>query len=152
MCRDFFARQGKPTLHLLDLIFVEDPFRLADRRGPGYSQRHENRRRLKKKLLKEIWGEDMADKKAYEGIQLIIPREAQEMLEARQILVEDIQQVIEYAERTGSKLLNKRTRHFLAYYKPGTVTYWVEYSPAEEAYLIHKAYSHRMEIGEEAKK
>jgi glutamate synthase (NADPH) small chain len=152
MCRDFFARQGKPTLHLLDLIFAEEPFRLAARIGPGYSQRHENRGRLKKKLLKEIWDEDMGDRKAYQGIQLIIPREVQEMLEARQILVEDIQQVIEYAERCGSKLINKTTGRFLAYYKPGAVTYWVEYSPAEQAYLIHKAYSHRVEIGEDPKK
>jgi hypothetical protein len=152
MCRDFFARQGKPTLHLLDLIYGEDPFMLAGRKGPGFSQRHENRSRLKKKLLKEIWIEDMGDKKPYEGIQLIIPREVQVTLEARLILVEDIQQVIEYAERSGNKLINKATGHFLAHYKPSNVTYWVEYSPAEQAYLIHNAYSHRMEIGEEPQK
>jgi NADPH-dependent glutamate synthase beta subunit-like oxidoreductase len=152
MCRDFFAGQGKPTLHILDLIFAEDAMRLADQKGPGYSQRHENRRRLKKKLLKDLWDEEMGDPKAYESIQLIIPAEVQDLLERRQILVEDIQQVIEYAERTGKKLVNKTTGHFLAYYKPGAVTYWVEYTPAEQAYFIHKAYSHRMEIGEEPQK
>ena len=76
--------------------------------GPGYSQRHENRARLKRKLLKEIWGEDMDGEKPYENIRLIITPEVQKLLEERLILVEDIQQVIEYAERSGKKLLNKK--------------------------------------------
>ena len=33
MCRDFFARQGKPTLHLLDLIYGADLQSLANRQA-----------------------------------------------------------------------------------------------------------------------
>jgi Fe-S oxidoreductase len=148
MCRDFFASRGKRTLHLLDLIYrpPSEADARAIRGGPGYSQRHENRARLKRKLLKEVWGEEMAEQKRYEAIKLIIPDEVQERLEERLILVEDIQQVIDFAESTGSKLLNRRTHHFLAYNRPASVTYWVEYSPHADAFVVHNAYSHRMEI------
>ena len=114
MCRDFFARQGKPTLHLLDLIYGVDLESQARKTGPGYSQRHENRAHLKRKLLKEVWGEDMDGSKSYESIRLIITPEVQKLLDERLILIEDIQQVIEYAERTGKKLRNKPSGHFLA--------------------------------------
>ncbi len=151
MCRDFFAARGKPTLHLLDLLFEKDPQARAKRLGPGYSQRHENRARLKRKMLKEIWGETMPDQASYESIQLIIPEEIQKVLEERLILVEDLQRVIEYAEKTGQKFLNSETGRLLAHYKPTRVTYWVEYSPKGAAFIIHNAYSHRMELGEEVK-
>lgn len=151
MCRDFFAAHGKPTLHLLDLFFEKDLPARATRRGPGYSQRHENRARLKRKMLKELWGETMPDQESYESIQLIIAQDVQALLEDRLILVEDLQRVIEYAERTGQKLLNPDTGRLLAHFKPTRVTYWVEYSPQGKAFVIHNAYSHRMELGEDVK-
>jgi NADPH-dependent glutamate synthase beta subunit-like oxidoreductase len=150
MCRDFFAQQGKPTLHLLDLVYGTDLESLARKIGPGYSQRHENRAHLKQKLLKEVWGEDMNGSKSYEKIRLTITPQVQKMLDERLILIEDLQQVIEYAERSGKKLRNKSSGHFLAYHKPTAVTYWVEYSPQGDSYEVYNAYSHRMEIGEGA--
>jgi hypothetical protein len=145
MCRDFFARRGKRAWHLLDLIYNEggDP---AARTGPGWSQRHENRARLKRRLLREVWGEDMDGQQAHESIPLIIPDDVQARLEERLILVEDIQRVIEHAERTGRRLLNRETGRFLASFKPASVTYWVEYTPQGESFLIHNAYSHRMDV------
>jgi NADPH-dependent glutamate synthase beta subunit-like oxidoreductase len=151
MCRDFFAARGKPTLHLLDLLFESNPQARATRQGPGFSQRHENRARLKRKLLKEVWGETMPEKESYESIHLIISKEVQQSLEDRLILVEDIQKVIEYAERTGRKLRKPQTDRLLAHYKPTRVTYWVEYSLQGDAFVIHNAYCHRMEIGEDVK-
>jgi hypothetical protein len=154
MCRDFLAGHGKPTWHLLDLIFGADSTTSAARPGPGYSQRHENRARLKRKLLKELWGEEMNDQQpAFEAIQLIFTDAVAARLEQRLILVEDIQQVIDFAERTGRKLLDPDSGHFLAHYRPASVTYWVEYSPAgpENTFAIYNAYSHRMEVAEEAK-
>jgi len=91
----------------------------------------------------------MDGSKSYENIRLIITPQVQKLLDDRLILVEDIQQVIEYAERSGKKLRNKPSGHYLAYNKPTAVTYWVEYLPQGEAYEVYKAYSHRMEIGEE---
>jgi glutamate synthase (NADPH/NADH) small chain len=146
MCRDFFARQGKRTLHVLDLIYSQDVAQGATRRGPDFSQRHENRARLKRKLLKEVWGEEMAEQAAYEAIQLIMSDEVRERLDQRLILIEDVQRVIEYAERTGRRLLNQQTQRYLAYFKPTAVTYWVEYVPQDEAFVIFNSYSHRMEV------
>jgi hypothetical protein len=95
----------------------------------------------------------MPEKAPYESIKLILPDAIQKQIEDRLILVEDIQKVIDYAERTGKRMFNNSTKHYLAYFKPTSVTYWVEYTPqADGAFLIHKAYSHRMEIGMGAQK
>lgn len=148
MCRDFFARRGKRTLHLFDYIFGESKTDLALTPAVGFSQRHENRARLKEKLLNELWSEAMPEQSAFEAIRLVLPDAVQQIVEERLILVEDMQKVIEYAERTGKRMFNASNGHYLAYYKPTSVTFWVEYTPqADGAFLVHKAYSHRMEIG-----
>jgi hypothetical protein len=155
MCRDFFARRGKRTVHLFDSIYgdelLENDLALAP--AVGFSQRHENRARLKEKLLRNLWSESMPEQAAYEHIRLVLPADVQKMVEDRLILVEDMQKVLEHVERTGKRMFNANTQHFLAYYKPTSVTYWVEYSLQDDgSYLIHKAYSHRMEIGVGAQK
>ena len=93
----------------------------------------------------------MDEQASYEAIQLTMTEAVQQRLEERLILVEDIQQVIEYAERTGRKLKQPNTGHFLAHYRPTSVTYWVEYAPQGEVFAIHNAYSHRMELIEDKK-
>jgi NADPH-dependent glutamate synthase beta subunit-like oxidoreductase len=151
VCRDFFAARGKRTLHLLDLVYGQDPDGRATRPSPGYSERHENRARLKRRLLKEVWGEDMDEPSGIETVQLVIADDVRARLEQRLILVEDIQRVIEFAERTGSKLLNRQTGHWLAHHRPNAVTYWVEYTPQDDAFAVHNAYSHRMQVVEDVK-
>ena len=147
MCRDFFAGQGKPSLHILDLIYNADALGVsAVRHGPGFSQRRENRARLKRKLQTTIWGEDMDVLQAFESIRLIMTDDVRERLEQRLVLTEDIQRVIEYAERTRRRLLNRNTDHYLAYFKPTSVTYWVEYLQQDGGYIIYNVYSHRMEV------
>ncbi len=151
VCRDFFAAHGKRTLHLLDLLYGQDLDGRAQRPAPGWSQRHENRVRLKRRLLREVWGEEVSEEASYEAIQLVIPPGVQEQMEKRLILVEDIQQVIEHAERTGARFQNRANGHFLAGHKPASVTYWVEYTPearegGQRRFVIHNAYSHRMVV------
>ncbi len=152
MCRDFFARRGKRTLHLLDLIYGDVSTGSTTASPVGFSQRHENRARLKEKLLRELWSETMPEGAEFEKIRLILPEDVQQMVEDRLILVEDMQKVLEYAERTGKRMFNAASGHYLAYYKPTSVTYWVEYTPVDGAFLVHRAYSHRMEIGMGAQK
>jgi NADPH-dependent glutamate synthase beta subunit-like oxidoreductase len=148
MCRNFFAKRGKRTTHLFDFIFGEAEADLALAPAVGFSRNHENRARLKEKLLKELWSETMPEQAAYESIRLTLPDDVQKQVEDRLILVEDMQKVIDHAERTGKRMFNKSTQHYLAYLKPASVTYWVEYTPqAGGSFLVHKAYSHRMEIG-----
>jgi glutamate synthase (NADPH/NADH) small chain len=117
MCRDFFAAQGKRTLHVLDLMFGEGQ---ADR--PGYSQRRENRARLKRTMLKTLWGETVTGQEDYEHITVNISDTVLAHMEERLILVEDIQQVIAHAERAGTWLRNPRSSHRLAHYRPAAVT------------------------------
>ncbi|HET9658113.1 MAG TPA: hypothetical protein VFP72_22360, partial [Kineosporiaceae bacterium] len=149
MCRDLFAARGKPTLHLLDLL-ADDVEARTTRPAPGYSQRHENRARLKQTLLRTVWGEDPDRPAAAPPVRLRIDDAVRAMLEDRLILDEDLQRVIEHAERAGADFVDPRTGHRLAHHRPRTVTYWVEYGveadPEGAVYVVHRAYSHRLQV------
>ena len=110
----------------------------------GYSRRHENRAKLKSELLRDLWGEKAAEKGP--DMKLIISREVSELLERRMILEEDLRQVLRRAERTSEKIRDPKTGHFIARRRPVSVTYWVEYSCGDTGFIIHNAYSHRMEV------
>jgi glutamate synthase (NADPH) small chain len=144
MCRDNFVGQGKRVYHLFDLFFRNDQKDRAEIKGPDFSGRHENRARCKTTLLREIWGEQVDE--GTNEIKLNIPDDVRHTLENRMILVEDITKVIQYAESTGKRLKNKENNSYIAYYQPVKVTYWVEYTPQEEGFLVLNAYSHRLEI------
>jgi len=147
MCRDSLAAAGKRALHLLDVAFPDaagpDP---AARQRPGWSERQENRARLKASLAREFWGERTLAMQEYERITLIIAPEVAELLEKRRILVEDVQRVIHEAEKSGSVVVHPQTGRLKASHRPFRATIWVEYSPTPEGYVIHTAYSHRMEV------
>jgi Fe-S oxidoreductase len=148
MCRDLFASKGKRTLHILDLIYGEDIEKLSQKRGPTLSQRHENRTKLKIKLLKEFWGEDMS-KLQKEGLHLVLSEDVIRKMEDRLILKQHIQDVIENGENKHKKFINPENNHFLTYKKIVNVTYWVEYEKSEQGFKVHDVYRHRMEIMEE---
>lgn len=147
VCRDNLASAGKRAVHLLDLIFPDpaekDP---ASRKRPGWSQRQENRARLKDGLLNELWGEGGEEMENHRKIVLHVAPEVQNLLEERRILIEDLQKVIHHAETTGGKLVHPKTGHFKASFKAYKVTFWVEYSPSDDGYIVHNAYTHRMEV------
>ncbi len=146
MCRDLLAGKGKSTLHLLDLVYGKDLDQLARRKGPDYSQRHENRLRAKQKMIKLIAERDQPMTESYESYMLLLTPELRATLEDRLILIEDVQKVIEHAETTGESFKNQQTGHTLAFYKPNLITYWVEYSHEGDTWKVHNAYSHRMEL------
>jgi hypothetical protein len=150
MCRDRFASLGKPTLHLLDLIFDGHDRENAWGKGPDYSQRRENRSRLKRSLLVELWNDAPGTtQEILPQINLYISDRVRDLMEKRMILVEDIQQVMQWVEKTGRRLVHRETGNYLAHFRPGTVTYWVEYSTADDGYTVHNAYSHRMLVEED---
>jgi len=148
VCRDNLAAVGKRSLHLLDLFFpdpsVPDP---AARRRPGWSERQENRARLRDRLLKELWGEEGPAMAEHARIHLLIAPEVAELIEKRRILVEDIQRVIHEAEKSGTAVVHPRTGRLKAFFRPYRATIWVEYSPGPEGYRVHTAYSPRMAVG-----
>lgn len=149
MCRDALASVDKRCLHLLDLLFPPaDHSDCAARRRPGWSQRQENRTRLKAHLLKTLWKEEPSPMQApHRAIRLFITPEAAPLLERRRILEEDIQKTILHAETTGQKLVHPQNGHYLAGFRPHNAFFWVEYMPREDGFLILNAYTHRMEAG-----
>lgn len=144
-CRDFFASRDKKSFHLLDLIFEKNISTLPKFQW-NYSQRWENRRQLKEKLLEKFWGEIMTTNDSFNHIKLVINDQLKQVLNQRFILNEDIQKTIDFAEQTGQKFVNKETGRFLANHKIGYITYWVEYQIEDNHYVIYSAYSHRMDI------
>lgn len=86
---------------------------------------------------------------SHAALRLIITDDVRARLEERLILLEDVQRVIEAAERSGRKLRHRETGHWLAHAKPHVVTYWVEYSAQGDAFVVYNAYSHRMDLAEE---
>ena len=148
MCRDNLATTS-PTAHLLDYIFPDggtsDPLH---RSNPGFSARHDNRARLKEQLLGDLWGEAPDSAPEYKRIRLILSQEMLNLLNSRHILEEDIRKVIFSAKKTGKHMINPDNNHHLASFKPVRVTYWVEYEAMDQGYVIHNAYSHRMQLPE----
>ncbi len=152
MCRDNFSAKGKRSLHVLDLVLGAEGTAQADaaaRRGPTFSQRHENRARLKTRLLHELWGEKAADEG--DAMNLIVSPEVLATMEQRMILMEDVERVIAHAEASGEKIEDRATGRTIASHRPAAVTYWVEYSSEGSgeggSFVVHNAYSHRMEVG-----
>ena len=148
MCRDNFAANGKRTFHLLDLIWGADE-NAAARPAPDYSCRRENRVRVKKRMLREVWDERAVE--ATDPMRITISESIRKRMEERMILVDDVRQVLSHAEGSGEKMLNPETGRYIAHYRPGCVTYWVEYSMEESIFVVHNAYSHRMAVVEEVR-
>lgn len=142
MCRDNFAGQGKTAYHLLDLLFGKTAD-TAGKPGPGLSARQENRAKLKTAVLRELWGEEVNQPAV--AINAIIPPEVLQRMEERQILVDDVTQVIAYAEKSGNRLQHENG-YYIAYLQPASVTYWVEYEPQADGFIVHNAYCHRITI------
>jgi len=145
-CRDFFAGKGKVSYHVLDLIFEGHRTGEPARSGPTLSERRSNRHRLAERMLTGIWGGPMLEPREHERVKLRIPPEVAAKMERDFILVEDVQQVIHQAEKTGDKLEVPAKGRFIAHHRPGLITYWVEYAASGAEYEVFNAYSHRMQI------
>ena len=144
MCRDRFAHEGKPAIHILDLVFGHDPAGAAARPDPGFSRRQDNRTRLKQKLLHEVWGEGET---SMEPARILHMADAlRPLLEERLILERDIRQTIDAAEQNCDWIDEPATGHRFASLRVACVTYWVEYSVSAGTTTVHDAYSHRMEV------
>jgi glutamate synthase (NADPH/NADH) small chain len=146
MCRDLFAARGKRSLHLLDLLGTGDTGARATRPGPGWAQRHDNRARLKQTMLSTVWNEDLDEPAGSALIRLRVGDDVRAAMEDRLILTEDVRRVIRHAEQTGEVLVDRGTGHRLARFRPRGVTYWVEYTHDGDEYVVHRAYSHRVQV------
>jgi glutamate synthase (NADPH) small chain len=144
MCRDRFAAKGKPTAHVLDLLFGDDFDTRAARLGPVLTQRAGQRTALKRRLLADLWGERTAAPDWREA--LLLAPEVELRLEDRYIRPEEVLEVVLRSEQTDRRFQEAGTNRRLATLQAGSVTYWVEYEPEGDRFRVHTAYSHRMEV------
>jgi len=142
-CRDIFAAEEKPVLHILDIMFDLNEER---RIPPTISDRQKNRVELKRTILKEFWNEEKPAGPRNSSIKLIIGPELKKKLNKELILETDIIAVVVYCESSGNKVEDPVTGCFFGYMQIGHYTYWVEYRPAEHGFELINAYCHRMKI------
>ena len=138
-CRDRFAREGRESMHLLELVYGTS----ADH-CPDISAKRYNRLGLKQQLLKEVWNEEV---KAVDlGFTIAYTPEAVEMMDDRMILQSDVVRVLQSLRETGEAILDGDTGLCITRARLGNVTFWVKYTETETGYLVHRAYSHRMKV------
>ena len=144
-CRDIFAASGKPTYHILDLIFGINE---SLRKPPLISERRLNRQKLIIELKKQLQiAKDEEVKMPIENkYNLIISDEIKEEMSKNYILEEDVLKVVNHCEDTKEKLLSKTTNHYFGHLQIDYATYWVEYEKCENGLKLIKVYSHRMKI------
>ena len=145
MCRDRFAARGKRSLHVLDLVFGEAYEKRAVRRGPVLTQRSDQRVALKRRLLADLWHEGSAAGSTWRD-DLVLAPEVEDLLEQRFIRPEEVREVIVHGQETGDRFIEPATGHLLASQSIGSVTYWAEYVPDGDRFVVYSAYSHRMEL------
>jgi glutamate synthase (NADPH/NADH) small chain len=151
MCKDSLVREDKNAYHILDIIYGKDKDDTSIQRMPTLSERHNNRKKLKADLLKEIWGEEQdMDLDHHYDFKLEIPKDVVNIMEQRFILVTDVEKVIDSSRKNNERFLNPETGNYLAKLRLENVTYWVEYEEKEDGLIyINRVYSHRMEVVED---
>ena len=164
MCRENLAAQGLPTWHLLDILpigkDVEEPYPAT-----CLSQRRAGRIEARRILAYRLTGEEIPQEehKCRVRFAKTFPLRQNESvlgegskareaaclaaLEARQILLCDVEETIFVCESERRFFVNPNTGHRLASHRPRTVTFWVEYAREEDEagplYIVHDAWCHR---------
>ncbi|MDX9991921.1 MAG: FAD-dependent oxidoreductase [Anaerolineales bacterium] len=146
-CRDIFAASHKPAYHLLDLMFgLHGPNRVP----PTLTERRNNRIRLKQQVLIEFWKDESPMPSDPNPINLSIPPEVRQKLSDDMLLESEIARVVAHCERTGKKIQHPESGYFSGHLQIGNLTYWAEYYPTENGFVLVRAYSHRMSIDQAA--
>lgn len=138
-CRDRFAREGKESRHILELIYGTDAGA-----PPDISEKRYHRLSLKNGLLQEIWGEETAEMECEFPIEFT--PEALKSMDDRMILKDDVVKVMESLRETGMAVFDSESGLLITRKRIGNVTFWVKYEEEAGGYLIRGAYSHRMKI------
>jgi hypothetical protein len=146
-CRDIFAEAGKESLHLLDVLFDLND---GGRPSPGFSERRENRVKLRRKVTAEFGDQESStDDKISEnrGMNLRIDETLRRKLAIDLVLEEDAEQTVKRCESEGRTVTDSITGHKHGYAVIGRITCWVEYKNlADGDYQLINAYCHRMAI------
>lgn len=139
-CRDRFARQGRESRHILELVYGTDAGA-----PPDISEKRYNRLSLKNELLRDFWHEETVEMKL--DYELNYTQEALEMMDDRMILKSDVIAVMNDVRQTGEAILDSETGLMIARSRLGNATFWVKFTrEGDNSYLVHSAYSHRMNV------
>lgn len=158
MCRDQFAAAGKPTLHVLDILFgcAEEASVTSQAAagaglagpGPSWTERRAARERCARSLRRDLWGEQ-AGGDGSRSPAVTIPVDVRSRLSEAFILETDVAAVVESAEVDGPRFADQATGRLFAAGRPGSVTYWVAYTRERCGPVVRHVYSHRMQILQE---
>ena len=81
------------------------------------------------------------------GFQIEYTSDAREMMDARMILTEDVEAVLRTMRETGEAVLDGESGLTIARARLGNTTFWVGFTQeGADSYLVHRAYSHRMQV------
>ena len=139
-CRDRFARQGRESKHILELVYGTDAGA-----PPDISEKRYNRLTLKNELLRECWMEDPPEMKL--DYQLKYTEEARRLMDDRMILTDDVITVLNDFRETNEAVQDDDTGYMVARKRIGNATFWVQFTmDGEDSFLVHGAYSHRMKV------
>ena len=138
-CRDRFARQGRESRHLLELVYGTDAGS-----PPDISEKRWNRLSLKNELLQELWLEEPKEMKL--DYELNYTDEARKLMDGRMILADDVIAVLDAFRENGEAIVDEDGL-LVARHRVGNATFWVKFSMAgDNGYLVHRAWSHRMNV------
>ena len=137
-CRDRFARQGRESRHLLELVYGTDAGA-----PPDISEKRWNRLTLKRSLLRELWGEESMEEKL--DFELNYTAEARQMMDDRMILTDDVIAVLRDFRENGEAIQDEDGL-LVARRRVGNATFWVKFSRTDGGFLVHRAWSHRMNV------
>ena len=139
-CRDRFARQGRESRHILELVYGTDA---GD--PPDISEKRWNRLTLKNELLRELWQEEPREMKL--DYELNYTDEARRMMDERMILTDDVIVVMDSVRETGACIFDEESGLYIACHRVGNATFWMKFSrEGDGSYLVHRAWSHRMKV------
>ena len=137
-CRDRFARQGRESRHLLELVYGTDAGA-----PPDISEKRWNRLTLKRSLLRELWGEESMEEKL--DFELNYTAEARQMMDDRMILTDDVIAVLRDFRENGEAIQDEDGL-LAARRRVGNATFWVKFTRTDGGFLVHRAWSHRMNV------
>ena len=139
-CRDRFARQGRESRHILELVYGTDAGS-----PPDISEKRRNRLTLKNDLLRDLWLEEPMEMKL--DYQLNYTEEARRLMDERMILSDDVIAVMNFYRETGEAVYDSESGLLIARNRVGNATFWVKFiRESENSYTVHGAYSHRMNV------
>ncbi len=139
-CRDRFAREGRESRHILELVYGTDAGA-----PPDISEKRYNRLTLRNDMLRDVFGETVEEEKL--DFEIEYTGECLEMMDSRMILKSDVIGVLKAYRENGEAIEDSESGLLIARERLGNVTFWVKFTEDENgAVTVHRAWSHRMTI------